>query len=272
MSMPLLAPILDSISAHLGAKLGEFISDERTLTDELCDMACIWTGSAPVYPWYPPSPFVLALRKTTTSEEVWMGADLELVIVSPSGWKRALFQAKVVDPGPSVLRGSRTADWKRLRRQLADMRKQEPDTSFLLLYVPSSELDGRGYGYGTWEQGFAVQSGAVQSRFGACAIPVDAILTKSNRWKSNSIRYVNSWLAASPVSLARVVLELMVCQRGAWRTDDVHGGLRRPERYEPFRRLVLGISEVPVDEWEGLSSAMRSYFSTVPDAGPLGAV
>ena len=39
-------PILDSVAAHVASKLQEFGTDERTLTDELCDMFCIWSDAA----------------------------------------------------------------------------------------------------------------------------------------------------------------------------------------------------------------------------------
>ena len=38
----LLPEIANSLGAHLAAKLQGFASDERTLTDEFCDMICIW--------------------------------------------------------------------------------------------------------------------------------------------------------------------------------------------------------------------------------------
>jgi len=34
--------VAKSVGAHLASKLQCFHSDERTLTDELCDMTCIW--------------------------------------------------------------------------------------------------------------------------------------------------------------------------------------------------------------------------------------
>jgi hypothetical protein len=37
----------DSLGTHLAAKLQAFGSDERTLTDELCDMLCVWAELLP---------------------------------------------------------------------------------------------------------------------------------------------------------------------------------------------------------------------------------
>src|SRR5687768_16430933 len=81
-SLRTLAPALDSIGVHLAAKLAAFASDERTLTDELCDMLCIWAaaphaGVQTSYGLLPGNLFDLSLAKTTTGEEVRTGADLE---------------------------------------------------------------------------------------------------------------------------------------------------------------------------------------------------
>ncbi len=40
-----LTAITGSIGSHIAAKLQAFGSDERTLTDELCDMLLIWSQS-----------------------------------------------------------------------------------------------------------------------------------------------------------------------------------------------------------------------------------
>src|SRR5690348_7135351 len=84
-----LAIVTRAAGAHLAAKLDEFASDERTLTDELCDMLCIWsqqfrsaqaTAGSHLDATLPSTTFHFTLRKTTTSEEVKTGADLELVV------------------------------------------------------------------------------------------------------------------------------------------------------------------------------------------------
>lgn len=94
--IPRMIPPLQSVGAHLAAKLQCFGTDERTLTDELCDMLCIWLTaiSNPSIP----GAFYLNLRKTTANEEVRTGADLKLIIRSPKGFKVCLIQAKVLDP------------------------------------------------------------------------------------------------------------------------------------------------------------------------------
>jgi hypothetical protein len=190
-SLQQLAPILDSIGAHLSAKLASFGSDERTLTDELCDMMCIWSTPTsnypaqlqpPAYTALPPHKFTLTVTKTTTSQEVATGADVELTVGTPLGWKRALFQAKVLDPYKKTLRCDYPGGWIKLGKQLRKMRKEAPGCAHLLVYVPGGDLDGAAFGYSTWEQGFGpVPTSSRSSRFGATAINADDLLHPGGR-------------------------------------------------------------------------------------------
>src|SRR5690606_19966668 len=108
----MLAPA-QSVGAHLAAKLESFASDERTLTDELCDMLCIWLSKPRrTTPGWPD--FSLNLQKTTAAVEVMTGADLELTISSPLGYKHCLLQAKVLDPATGKLRCDSTQGWNKL--------------------------------------------------------------------------------------------------------------------------------------------------------------
>ena len=115
-----------SVGAHLASKLQMFGTDERTLTDELCDMLCIWLGlvaSDPsLSPLSGPGTFTIDLSKTTARQEVRNGADLELVLSSPLGVKRCLIQAKVLDPKTQRLRCDSTEGWSKLRKQLVAAR------------------------------------------------------------------------------------------------------------------------------------------------------
>ena len=69
-----LPPITDSLGAHIAAKLARFGSDERTLTEEPCDMMYLWAlqfsgGSAPSIPACPSLDFDLTIVKVSHREE-----------------------------------------------------------------------------------------------------------------------------------------------------------------------------------------------------------
>jgi hypothetical protein len=178
-----------AVGAHVGAKLQCFATDERTLTDELCDMLCIWLGcEAQGKRAEAPSglgAINLILTKMTPAEEVKNGADLELIVSSPLGVKRCLIQAKVLDPDSGKLRCDSTAGWQKLRKQLVAARDEVGDLAFLLVYVPGGLLNGHSYSFGTYEQGFMAEAGgSTEAYMGATLIPVDALLQpKSNRWR-----------------------------------------------------------------------------------------
>src|ERR1041385_9033629 len=96
--------ITKSIGAHIASKLQQFGSDERTLTDELCEMFFIWGDERIPAEEVPSASSVLnqvldvELEKFSQSREAEIGAYFALRIGSPLGQKRALFQVKVFDP------------------------------------------------------------------------------------------------------------------------------------------------------------------------------
>lgn len=276
LSLPALVSAANSIGAHLAAKLGEFASDERTLTDELCDMFCIWSQLTPnlgsLLPAdaaflraLPKSQFRLDLRKTTAPEEANIGADLELAITTPAGTKTALLQAKVFDDATSSLRGSRRKDWDKLRTQLRDARGMSGDLAFLLLYVPSSLLRDDYQGYGTWEQRFRTKNASTgrSSRYGTMFFPVNDLLDGRDRWYSRSFANRVNPLKISPAPLcfSEVVLEMLACRRGRW-----VGGGRSPMHYSestvepvrqfPYRRLDLRVGEFEDTTFERFSGQL----------------
>jgi hypothetical protein len=176
-------PTAQSVGAHLAAKLQSFGSDERTLTDELCDMMCIWLGIQAIgSPASGSGAFTITLSKTTTSEEVLTGADLELIVSSPLGTKRCLVQAKVLDSTTGKLRCDSKDGWKKLRSQHVAARAEVGDLAFLLIYVPGSLLNGAKYGHVTYEQGFIqAPGGSTEAYFGATLIGVNDLLGASGR-------------------------------------------------------------------------------------------
>lgn len=243
----ILAPA-KSVGAHLAAKLESFASDERTLTDELCDMLCIWLSNArrTTLGW---PDFTLNLRKTTAAVEVMTGADLELTISSPLGYKHCLLQAKVLDPTTGKLRCDSTQGWTKLQQQLSDARAFAGDLAFLLVYVPGDLLDGGNYGYSTYEQGFLPPTkGHLEAYRGATVIPVDDLLTPSNQW-IDSVNKVGQPLPGRfhrGIPFWRFLLELMLCQRSNWQPDPPASSA---DNLPAFRSLSVGVSEVSEGTW-----------------------
>ena len=234
-----------SVGAHLAAKLECFGSDERTLTDELCDMLCIWLNTGVIAG----APFLLDLAKTTAKQESKNGADLRLVITSPLGIKDCLLQAKVFDSSIGKLRGS----YAKLKNQLIKARNHSGNLAFLLVYVPSKCLDGNGHGFGSWEQGFCNSSTpGLSSALGATAIPVDSLLDSTNAWVDgvNKVPHVNGYFN-NGTPFAQLLLELLVCLRGRWSTEQQSGSWRHPlEGGENFLTLLASIT--PEASWEDL--------------------
>lgn len=250
-----------SVGAHLAAKLELFCTDERTLTDELCDMLCIWLGMHASHSISAPSSlsFDLTVSKTTSAEEVKNGADFELIIQTPLGTKRCLMQAKVLDPSTNKLRCDSKQGWRKLRKQLVDARKEAGSLAFLLVYVPMSQLDGTNYEYGTYEQGgtFSV-TGSVPSSYGATLIPVDDLLGKSNRWRSLKYKVPRSPIGGFKNGLPfwRVLLQLMLCRRGAWASKHESEDIRM---IPPFRKVALTASNIEQDSWLELQSMADQF-------------
>ena len=251
-----------SVGSHLAAKLQLFHTDERTLTDELCDMLCIWLGMQarhrPVAAASSRS-FRLTLSKTTTSEEVKNGADLEALSSSPLGVKRCLMQAKVLDPATGKLRCDSVAGWKKLRTQLVAARKETGELAFLLVYVPGQMLNGRDYGYGTYEQqSHFTAKGTAPAYFGATLIPVDALLGPSGRWRNPRLKVPQPSAGQFKGGLAlwRVLMELLLCRRSSWSSDT---GARYQERLQAFRRLSIGASEINEGMWRELQASAEQY-------------
>ena len=251
-----------SVGAHLAAKLQLFHTDERTLTDELCDMLCIWLGMQARHkpdPATSPWSFLLTLSKTTTSEEVKNGADLELFVVSPLGVKRCLIQAKVLDPSTGKLRCDSVAGWKKLRRQLIAARNEVGELAFLLVYVPGKLLNGQDYGYGTYEQQMHfTTTGSAPAYFGATLIPVDALLGPSGRWRNTKLKVPQPSAGQFKGGLAlwRVLIELLLCRRSSWTPDS---GARYQERLQAFRRLSIGASQISEGMWQELQASSEQY-------------
>lgn len=254
-----------SVGSHLGAKLECFGTDERTLTDELCDMLCIWLGTEHSGRWNASATsasFELTVSKTTTAEEVLNGADLELIVSTPLGSKRCLIQAKVLEPTTGKLRCDSTTGWRKLRSQLVAARKEVGELAFLLVYVPGGFLDGDSYGYGTYEQGvMAPPGGSTEASRGATLIPVNALLGTSGRWRytADKVRQATPGVFVAGLPLWQVLLELMLCRRGKWAREAVR---RSDLPIRVFRTLSVSAGEISPEGWLQLQASADQYLPT----------
>jgi hypothetical protein len=202
---------------------------------------------------------MLTLSKTTGAEEVKNGADLELFVASPLGVKRCLIQAKVLNPATGRLRCDSVAGWRKLRTQLVAARKEVGELVFLLVYVPGQLLNGRNYGYGTYEQsGHFAATGTAPAYFGATLIPVDALLGRSGRWRYTKLKVPQPYPGQFQDGLAfwRVLIELLLCRRASWTPDS---GARHQQRLQAFRRLSIGASEINEGMWRELQTSSEQY-------------
>jgi hypothetical protein len=275
LSLQTLIPVINSVGAHISAKLQHFASDERTLTDELCDMFCIWSQhpfgwSASLIPpveksiidKLPRNEFDLNLIKVTADEEAKIGADLELIIETPKGIKRALLQAKVQDPETGRLRYASAQGRNKLRAQLADMRADNGELSFLLIYVPGGELDAEHQGFGTYEQQLPVHTTSVRSsKFGATVICVDDLIDKRNRRRHSGIveSLGDGMFMPAGFSLSKLMLEMVLCARGKWISPSTFEGMvnDRQQQPRPYRSLTLSLGGVSLNQWEELIIPVR---------------
>lgn len=267
-SIDALFAVLDSLGAHLAAKLEQFGTDERTLTDELCDMFFIWclgrfSARRRTSQVSPAFELDAEVTKTSQQEEAVVGTDLAFHIAGPRGVKRALFQAKVFDPEDNRLRCDSTAGWDKLWAQLCLMQRQSPDLSFLLIYVPMRRLDGQTYGFATWEQGLR-PAGSTQtpSRYGITLVPLDQLIDNQGDWHHwPPVEHLGGGrFRPRGISLSRLVKDMLVCARGSWEpralyTEDLvlrtREGKDRPVHYLPYRQVGLSF-QTSDDTWERL--------------------
>ena len=253
--------------AHLAAKLDCFSTDERTLTDELCDMLCIWLVIQVMTGRHATSSlFDLSLAKTTTAEETEHGADLELIVASPLGRKRCLIQAKVLDPERQRLRCDSTEGWEKLRSQLVNCRDEAGDLAYLLVYIPGRLLDRQEFGFGTYEQGFLNSTPLSkaphnkESYFGATIIPVSELIRPSGQWRSTKykVKRDKNGSFKGGIPFWRFLLELLLCRQGQW---DNGNAPFNEVGLPPFRRFVMTASGISVTEWREMQELADEWLA-----------
>ena len=253
----LLPEIANSLGSHLAAKLQGFASDERTLTDEFCDMICIWSMHSSGYsaPGAPVvvQPIVLDINKISPQVEIVIGADLEFIIRSPLGAKRVLAQAKVLDPQSLKLRCDSVRGWEKLRTQLAKCRANPDALAYFLIYVPEEQLNGSRYRFSTWEQGFVTAGSGADSRFGATFIPADTLLDQNDAWLNDPpLNYLGDGrFQPHGVSFTQLLLELLTCSQGHWDyfPSSEATSKEREETQQPYRVLDINVSDVGEGAW-----------------------
>jgi hypothetical protein len=267
--------IAGSVGSHLAAKLQQFGSDERTLTDELCDMMCIWAELSNTHPiiarasGLPPLPIRIDVTKVSQREEFRTGADLELRLSTTAGFKRVSAQAKVLDPDSKLLRSDSPSGWRQLRKQLLKCRLRSGALAFLLVYVPHSELTTERFAFHTWEQetSTAVKGGRV-SQFGASFIAVDDLIDSNGRWKTRAkLTYLGGGAFSVPsISGARLLLELLSCSRGSWIAQ---GDASYVVETAPtaFRELRLGVAGLQGLSWTVIQRVLSDYVRAFPSEG-----
>jgi len=274
--------ILDSISAHVAAKLELFGADERTLTDDLCDMFCLWPEldnrgySDPTIPVLDKL-LNLKIHKTSQKQEAELGADLAIRVVSPRGVKYAVMQAKVYDPDDGALRCDSPAGWDKLCSQLVLMRALVDAPSFLLIYVPASKLDGETFGFRTWETDAVRLRSGTSARFGATLLSVDDLLSTDNMWNHSPPVIDNGDGTFRPlgITLSSLLAQMLCCQTGSWFDPRLfrqagaspmrHSHTENeshPIHYTPYRELCLEITNLTKEEWSAIESALAD--SAVP--------
>jgi hypothetical protein len=268
---------LNSLGAHVAAKLEVFASDERTLTDDLCDMFFIWAGIGSqqlritdafeerIFSALPNDIVETIFRKTTVFEEANIGADLRLLVITPLGRKEALFQSKAFDPDDG-LRVNGDEGWNRLLHQLLDMKMRCP-LSFLLLYLPSSLLNNGLQGFSSWEQSYARAAGGRRSsKFGTTLISVDDLLDDDYQWRLPNHLEILADGATRPFgkSVSRLFLELLSCRVGDWEDFDERLKFRSSALPRPAPRVTVEIDfrTLSASSYQDLANRVRSVLDT----------
>ena len=259
--------VASSLGAHIASKLQSLGSDERTLTDELCDMFLIWSQE-PVPRQSGEFPLQVTFYKSTQTEEKAVGFDLLVRVIAPDGrFKEALFQSKVFDPDILQFRHDSRAGWSKLRQQLLRMRAHASDgLYFLLVYVPASILNSARYDFTTWEQGFCrdMKDYANESRFGATGIAGSDLLNEKGGWqlKQKCEHVSDGNFRPTGHSFARLIVDMMLCNLGNWRAGPLSPEdkrqLEEPSAGGPRVELTIGFDPSSLrDGWPQFLDSLR---------------
>jgi len=256
-----------SVGAHIAAKLALFYSDERTLTDELCDMLCIWFDSRSIrttrsLPFGLQSSAKITISKTTVPKESKNGSDLRIGLSSPLGRKEVLIQAKVLDPVTKKLRCDSNAGWEKLRVQLVKARVEVGELAFMMIYVPGTMLNARVYGYNTFEQQFySASHGSFESCYGVTLVPVNKLLDDHDQWidKVKKVPTISPGVYSNGLPFWLFVLKLVVCQIGSWVEGD--RGLVSFADNPSYHTLNIGFENVEPADWHRMQELASEWFN-----------
>lgn len=117
-----------------------------------------------------------------------------------------------------------------------------------------NQLDGASHGYGTYEQGgtFSTKT-SVPAFYGATLIPVDDLISRSNRWRSRKekVPRLATGQFESGIPFWLWLMQLMLCRRGRWLPYRELGGI---DGLPSFRTLAIATSRIEPSVWMELES------------------
>ena len=148
--------------------------------------------------------------------------------------------------------------------------------AYFLIYVPANKFNGSSQGIPTWEQDGELEAGSpTSSKYGATLIPVEGLLDRYNDWRqSPPVALVRDGeFCPSGLSLGRLLLEMLICQRGEWLPrwvfpEDGSGPLPhqsdgQPIHYTPYREISIDLENTDEIEWEEYVSLLRAALQTL---------
>ncbi len=139
---------------------------------------------------------------------------------------------------------------------------------FLLVYVPASVLNGNRYIYPTWEQGYCADQtpDGNESRFGATAISGADLLSDRGRWKTRAkCKHIpNGHFKPAGNSFARILADLILCNRGKWREFDENSRSTWLTSGGPRVALTVAFEHGTLnDGWQQFLNELRAAHATL---------
>lgn len=159
---------------------------------------------------------------------------------------------------PGKTDGFTALGWRKLRTQLVAARSAVGELAFLLVYVPGELLNGRGYGFITYEQNDHFMSmGSTDACYGATLIPVDDLLTPSGRWRDikHKVPQLTPGRFKSGIPFWQLFMELLTCRRSTWTKDAAV-----LERHLPAFQTLRVVASAPAqDDWIAIQEDSHNW-------------